>query len=150
MPFSCWEWAVPPLLVLPALGRSEVWHHKPHARSLLWAIAPSLLWLGLFLGTGDRRLYFCYTMQYAVQLACMFRVRGAGAAIAGGSAVIAAFTAVRIWQEATLSVLIVECLVAAAVLGLGLYGYGAQTGSPARRGVVGLAASLLAFAGLAF
>jgi hypothetical protein len=144
MNFANWEWAVPALMVLPTLRQ-----RNEGLRGVGWMLAPGLLWLGLFLLTGDRRLYFCYTMQYAVQLACLLRARGLGAALGGGSAVIVAFAAVRIWQAATAEVLFVELLVAAAVLGFGLSWYGVKAESAARRALVGLVASLLAFAGLA-
>ncbi len=151
MPFAGWEWAVPPLLVLAWmwLGRRD-----SEVRGLGWTLAPGLLWLALFLWTGDRRLYFCYTMLYAVQLARLRRmqfrqVRGWGRAAGAGFAVIAAFLGIRIWQDATAAVLIVELLVAAGVLELGIVWRGGQPETPAQRAMVSLAASLAAFAGLA-
>ena len=139
-----WEWAAPALITLFVL-----WRRGAGLLEICWALAPGAFWLALFVVTGDRRLYFCYTMLYAVQLARLFGVRGRGQAIGVGSVVIAAFLAIRIWQDATAAVLLVELLVAAGVLALGVVWRGGQAESPAQRAVLSLAASLAAFAGLA-
>ena len=139
-----WEWALPFVMVCLPLYRE-----RKALLPILAAIAPGLFWLALFLATGDRRLYFCYSMQFAVQLACRWRARSLRASFAGGSIVIAAFLTVRIAQGATASVLFLELAVAAAVLCISIVLHGPCPHTAARRAAVAALASLLAFAGLA-
>lgn len=100
--------------------------------NLVRTVGASLMWLGVYAITGDRRLYFPYTMQYAVQAGPL-----------GGVAAAAVFFAIRIWQGAATEVLIVEAVVAVAVLALA-YAARKRISLP----VSALLASLLAFASL--
>ena len=59
------------------------------------------------------------------------------------------FTVIRVVQAATAPVLLVELLVAAAVLGLALAVYGGEPHGAGRRAAVAGLGSLVAFAGLA-
>lgn len=129
-----WEWAV------PCVGLA-VWMPRPLAwRAAVAAIAPGLCWLAAYGATGDRRLYFCYFLQYAVHLAC---VRGVGAGVAGA----ALFLAIRVLQGASASVLAVEAVVALVVVPV-MGRVHAASGSEGdwRRMVVSAVGSLMAFA----
>ncbi|MBS1857161.1 MAG: hypothetical protein JST11_17460 [Acidobacteria bacterium] len=139
-----WVWTVPCLILCLALYRE-----RPGAAPLAAAIAPGLFWLALFALTADRRLYFCYSMQYAVHLACLRREHGPRAAAIAGGLLMAVFVTVRVAQAATLAVLAVEIAVAAAVLALSLAMHGERASTPSRRLAMSAVASLLAFAGLA-
>ena len=140
-----WEWALPPLI-----GAAPLYRGRKALLRLLAGVAPGLFWLVLFVATGDRRLYFCYSMQFAAQLACLWAGRGLGASVAGGTVVIAAFLAIRIGQGAAASVLLVEFAVAAVVIAASILLHGTGPQSAVRRNLVAVLASLLAFAGLAF
>ena len=75
-----------------------------------WVMAPAALWFLLFWATGDRRLFFPFTMQLAAGLGSGWR----------GVWVVGAFTAVRVQQGASAHVLGVELIVAAVALGAGV------------------------------
>ena len=106
--------------------------------AVLVAAGPSLLWLALFVFTGDRRMFFPFTMYQAVLFGQTWR-RGFAA---GAALIIGLFTIIRIEQEASLRVLIVELVVAvaAAFVAAACRRYGPATAA----GV----ASLVALAGL--
>lgn len=84
----------------------------------LGGMAPSLAWLGLYHATGNRELFFPYSMYLAGYAA----LPAAGAAgrlgPIGGGLIVAAFLVIRILQQATPRVLAVECAVAIAILAL--------------------------------
>jgi hypothetical protein len=95
-----WEWAlIGTIGVVLALGTEMGW--KP----ILAMGAVGLVWLVLFRITGDRRLFFPYSMQYAVQVACLLKRRVEWPTLCGGGAVVGIFILIRIWQEATIPVL---------------------------------------------
>ncbi len=144
--FGGWAWTLPCLILWTALRNAP---SRAGAAALTAALAPGLLWLLLFALTGDRRLYFCYTMQYAVHLACLRREHGGRAAAAGGAIPVAVFLGVRVAQAASARVLAVETLVAGGLLALALALYGPDSAGPARRAAVSMAVSLLAFFSLA-
>jgi len=139
-----WAWALPCVVMWLEFRAA-----RADATALAAALAPGLLWLLLCGITGDRRLYFCYTMQYAVHLACLYRERSLRAAIGAGGVLIAVFVAVRVAQAATASVLVVEIAVSLMVLVVSLATYGTGAATSARRMAIAAVASLLAFAGLA-
>ena len=74
--------------------------------------ALALVWLLAFKLTGDRRLFFPYSMLFA---AAAMLTRGQW--LMQGLAVGLLFFVIRIYQDASQSVLLVEALVAAAALG---------------------------------
>ncbi|MDE3165682.1 MAG: hypothetical protein KGN36_07750, partial [Acidobacteriota bacterium] len=115
--FGGWAWTLPCLILWPALYGIRA---REGAAAVTAALAPGLVWLLLFALTGDRRLYFCYSMQFAVHLACLRREHGLRAGAAGGAIPIAVFLAVRVAQAASARVLVVESLVAGALLALSL------------------------------
>jgi hypothetical protein len=139
-----WAWTLPCLILWLVLYRA-----RAGAAALAAALLPGIFWLVLFAIAADRRLYFCYSMQYAVHLACLRREDGPLAASAAGGALVAVFIAVRVAQAATAAVLAVEIAVALAVLAVSLLLYGSRAHTPARRLAVSALASLIAFAGLA-
>ncbi len=118
-------------------------------------MVPSLVWLGLSHATGNRELFFPYTM-YLVSCVAMRGSDRANLATwlepLSGAFVVAAFMIIRILQQATVRVLIVELVVAAAILALVV-----AAGSWSRRRVAPVAwhaviivtASLLAYTSLA-
>jgi hypothetical protein len=85
-------------------------------------VVPSLAWLALSHATGNRELFFPYTMYLASSAALWdsqrATQRAAGLGPLGGAAIVAAFMVIRILQQATVRVLTVEFVVAAAILAL--------------------------------
>ena len=84
-------------------------------------MVPSLVWLGLSHATGNRELFFPYT----IYLASCVAMRGSDRVDLatwlgplGGAFVVAAFMIIRILQQATVRILVVEFVVAAAILAL--------------------------------
>ncbi|MFM7185890.1 MAG: hypothetical protein ACKO4Z_14145 [Planctomycetota bacterium] len=80
----------------------------------LLAALPALAWPIGALATGNRELFFPFTMHLAAASFLASGTRGAGL-LAGGSVVIA-FLGVRVMQGASSRVLAVECCAAAAVV----------------------------------
>ena len=97
--FGGWTWAVLWAIAFLVLAREE----SPTAA--LAAAGPAFLWLALFHGTGDRRLFFPFAMQVGQASSPVLLT--------------AAFFAIRIQQAATPHVLAVEFFVAVAVLAIG-------------------------------
>ena len=85
------------------------------AESLL-LVVPSLIWLALFRVTGNRELFFPYTMFMATGVAVRAVERTPWLGMLGGGAVVTAFMILRILQNATSRVLAVELVIAAAIL----------------------------------
>jgi hypothetical protein len=85
-------------------------------------VVPSLAWLALSHATGNRELFFPYTMYLASCVALWNSQRATQRAAwlgpLGGAAIVAAFMVIRILQQATVRVLAVEFVVAAAILAL--------------------------------
>jgi hypothetical protein len=84
-------------------------------------MVPSLAWLAISHATGNRELFFPYTMYLASCMAIRGSDRADHAAWLGpfgGAVVVAAFMVIRILQQATVRVLVVEFVVAAAILAL--------------------------------
>ena len=79
-------------------------------------LASSLVWLALAKATGNRELFFPYAMHLASVVACRRSGSSALPGLPGACAVVAAFLAIRVAQQATLPVLAVEFAVAAAIL----------------------------------
>jgi hypothetical protein len=81
-------------------------------------VVPSLAWLALSHATGNRELFFPYTMYLASCVALRDSQRAAWLGPLGGAAIVAAFMVIRILQQATVRVLAVEFVVATAILAL--------------------------------
>ena len=85
-------------------------------------VVPGLAWLALSHVTGNRELFFPYTMYLASCVALLDSQRSTQRAAwlgpLGGAAIVAVFMVIRILQQATVRVLVVELVVAAAILAL--------------------------------
>jgi len=125
-------------------------------------VVPSLAWLALSHVTGIRELFFPYSMYLASCVALRDSQRATQRAVwlgpLGGAAIVAVFLVIRILQQATLRVLAVEFVVAAAILALVLVAclwrrrHGEQVArvTPlAWQAAIVVASSLLAYASLA-
>jgi hypothetical protein len=121
-------------------------------------MVPSLAWLALSHATGNRELFFPYTMYLASCVALRDSQRAAWLGPLGGAAIVAAFMVIRILQQATLRVLVVEFVVAAAIFALVVVAGSwsrrrvAHVAPPALfgwRAAIVAASSLLAYASLA-
>lgn len=140
-----WPWALVSLMVL-----AVVWRTDFRAASVLATVVPGLCWLALYQWTGDHRLFFPYAIQYAVQMAYLSGGSAVRRTLLGGGSVVLVFVLIRIAQSATAGVLLVEVLVAAAVLALAS-GVHDSSGRDLRARVLSAAvSSVLAYAGLAF
>ena len=114
---------------------------------LLALVAASLVWLTLFHLTGDRRLFFPYSIQFAAQVVCAAPMRPAAAK---GGGLIAAFLSIRIWQGASAGVLALELIVAIGATSFVAIAYGPRSRGLGARVLGGVAGSVLAYGGLAF
>ena len=122
-------------------------------------VVPSLAWLALSHATGNRELFFPYTMYLASCVALWdsqrATQRAAGLGPLGGAAIVAAFMVIRILQQATARVLTVEFVVAAAILALVLVARswsrrdGLHVTPYAWQAAIVVTSSLLAYASLA-
>jgi hypothetical protein len=125
-------------------------------------VVPSLAWLALSHATGNRELFFPYTMYLASCVALRDSQRATERAPwlgpLGGVAIVAAFMVIRILQQATARVLAVECVVAAAIFALVVVAgswsrrHGVAVTPPAHfawQATLVVTASLLAYASLA-
>jgi hypothetical protein len=125
-------------------------------------VVPSLAWLALSHATGNRELFFPYTMYLASCVALQDSQRAAQRAAwlgpLSGAAIVATFMVVRILQQATVRVLAVEFVVAAAILAIVVVAgswsrrnvtHVATASQFAWRAAIVAASSLLAYASLA-
>ena len=85
-------------------------------RQALWLILPSLGWLLAFRATGNRELFFPFTMYLAAHAALTVSPRGPKAAGLAGGIVVAIFLVIRVLQAATPRVLAVEAVAAGVIL----------------------------------
>jgi hypothetical protein len=89
----------------------------------LMLIAPSLDWTAAFHWTGNRELFFPFSIYLAAYVAVVLSRRNAWLGLLGGTIVTAAFVVVRIRQFATVPVLAVEIAAASVILVLALVAY---------------------------
>ena len=136
-------WTLVALVAIVTLSLSG-----PDVESLACA-ASALIWLGAFHATGDRELFFPYSMHLAAAAICRTVGRGATAAIVAGAAVAAAFLGVRVWQQASAQVLAVECAVVAAIVGVAVLLRERLPRTRANQAAIIAAAAVAAYAGLA-
>ena len=108
----------------------------------------SLCWLGAYLVTEDRRLFFPFTIQLAMQLYAFHPIRTSRWAAPVG--VVLLFSVIRLIQAASLIVLAVEVLVAAVALVIGAMVFNRIKTGTMQRMLAAAIASFLAFAGLIF
>ena len=121
-------------------------------------VVPSLAWLALSHATGNRELFFPYTMYLASCVALRATERTPWLGPLGGAAIVALFMVIRILHQATVRVLVVEFVVAAAILALVVVAgswsrrriaHVAPAANFACRAAIVAASSLLAYASLA-
>jgi hypothetical protein len=112
----------------------------------LAVLLPGLLWLALFRVTGDRELFFPYTMYLASHVALGCSQRTVWLASLGGGAVVAAFMLIRVLQNATVRVLAVELVVAVAILAVALVAHAWSRKQAVSDAAIVAGASLLAYA----
>lgn len=121
-----------------------LWWREFTFPTLVSVLAISLLWLIVYSITADRRLFFPYTMQMAVQIGFLVGGKAARPELFGSGGLIAVFLLIRIVQAASVKVLLVEVVVSAAILLLTL---GTLRNRPPH--LASAIASLLAYASLA-
>jgi hypothetical protein len=113
-------------------------------------VVPSLLWLAFFRGTGNRELFFPYTMYLASGVAVRAAERSPWLGLGGGGLVVAVFMIIRVLQNATSRVLAVELVIAAAILAFALAARAwSRTHTIAQDVALVAVSSLLAYASLA-
>ena len=113
-------------------------------------VVPSLLWLAFFRATGNRELFFPYTMYLAIGVAVRAAERSSWLGLGGGGLVVAVFMIIRVLQNATSRVLAVELAIAAAILAFALAAHAwSRTQTTTRDAAIVAVSSLLAYASLA-
>ncbi|MFN8938295.1 MAG: hypothetical protein ACK5ZJ_00920 [Acidobacteriota bacterium] len=117
--------------------------HERKVAGALKVILVSLFWLVAFTISGDRRLFFPFSLSLAFTV---FALRGLAACLA----MVALFVFFRIVQNATLSVLAVEVLLIIPALGFPLWLYSHSPKNRPRQLYYNALTSLLAFASLVF
>ena len=132
-------WVLLTVTALLVLWRAQ----KLSGESMLAFLAPGILWFALFLWSGDRRFFFPFAMQFAVQSALVTRPFWMG-----GVGITLLFAGIRLWQGATAFVLFVELLVATIILLVAKYASKRMEPTPVDRCVAGTIGSLLAYAGI--
>ena len=133
-----------PWIIIAFFTLAILYWRGASVRDVSAVCALALVWLLAFKLTGDRRLFFPYSMLFA---AAAMLTRGQW--LMQGLAVGLLFFVIRIYQDASQSVLLVEALVAAAALAptLLVRRKGSDIGNPA---VVVSICSVIAFFGLVF
>ena len=112
-------------------------------REVLLLILPALFWLAVFHFSGDRRMFFPFSILFAAS----FALRANWAAAMG---IMVLFLVARILQDATFKVLAVEVLVAVVVLCPVYFARKKLSALQQWRSAFAAASSLLAFIGLIF
>jgi hypothetical protein len=123
-----WPWAALWTLAFALVARQE------GPAQALAAAGPAFFWLALFHWTGGHRLFFPFAMHLAQASSPVLLAT--------------AFFAIRIQQFATLHVLAVEFLVAAAVLAIGYAAHRHVPPGPSTRVVASAIVAILALKGL--
>ena len=141
--FGGWPWTV---IAGAALGAIAVVDLRPSALAM---VVPGLVWLALFRFTGDRELFFPFTISLASLAALRSGRGGLARGVAGGGLIGGLFLAIRASQQATAKVLGVEALVVGLILAAVLAALPPCRQRPALEGAVVVLASLAAYASLA-
>ena len=142
--YGGWEWVLLSFVVLVAL-----WHAEFAVVPILTTIGVSYFCLALFHWTSDRRIFFPYAMQLAVQMPDVMKGLVSKPALVGGGGIIAVFMLIRITQSATAGVLLVELFIAITILTLVSKICPQSVRGPGTRVIIGVLGSALAFVGLA-
>ncbi len=145
-----WPWTA---IGATAIGVLAVVDLRPASLAM---VVPSLVWLALFRVTGNRELFFPFTIHLASLVALRVGRDNLWRGMAGGGLIGGLFLVIRALQQASVKVLGVESVVTALILGLVVATLPVIRGRDAvvvGGGVVGggvvVLASLLAYASLA-
>lgn len=123
----------------------------------LGRLAIAFMWLALCVATGNRELFFCFTMTLAAQAATLSPAAEWRQGGLAGGVIVAVFLAFRVAQAATPKVLAIEAAVAVVILAAALLAQHLTARTTAAKpiahqlaltGIVS-AAGLAAYAGLA-
>jgi len=123
---------------------------SPRIQTQIASLLLSGLWLAAHQFTGDVRLFFPFTIHFAVQLAIFLPFSPWRSATLGAGGVILLFTCVRLLQGTSLIVLLVELIVAAVAISVPFALYQAGPPTSLRRISTLFLATLLAYLGLIF
>jgi len=138
-----WPWTAINATAIGVLAAVDL---RPAALAMA---APSLVWLALFQATGNRELFFPFTIHLASLVALRLGRENLWGGMAGGGLIGGLFLAIRASQQASPKVLGVECVVAALILAVVLATLPLSREKNAAQGGVVVLASLLAYASLA-
>lgn len=141
-------WTVVAAIAFAVLGVGGR-RHDGTMRESVWLILPSLGWLAGFLASGNRELFFPYSMYLAGHAALTARHRGMIAACLAGGLVVGGFLVIRVMQEATPRVLAIEAAAAGAILAASCLVMTRRKRSIAGDGLILAGASAAAFLALA-
>jgi hypothetical protein len=109
-------------------------------------LAPSLFWLAGFHATGNRELFFPFTMYLSSFVAVQLADRSMGLGACGGSMVVCVFMVIRTLQNATPRVLAFELLLASLILAGVLLAHRLAPKRPLWSAVIVVVSSFLAYA----
>lgn len=115
----------------------------------LLALVPAVAWAAGHLVSGNRELFFPFSMYLAAHAAGQAAARGRLTAGAFGGLVVAAFLGVRMLERATPRVLAVECAVATVILAGVLALAPRMSGRLIASALLSAIASVAAYVGLA-
>jgi hypothetical protein len=116
--------------------------------SSLTLIACSLSWMILSRLTGNRQLFFPYTMSLATVVFFQLCDQNVWRGVFGAITMLAAFFVVRIQQHASAHVLFIEFLAAASILAFAMIAHGLSRQNLGSRIVITSLVALLAFLSL--
>jgi hypothetical protein len=138
-----WPWTA---ISATAIGVLAVVDLRPAALAM---VAPSLVWLALFRATGNRELFFPFTIHLASLVALRLGRENLWRGMAGGGLIGGLFLMIRASQQASVKVLGVESVVTALIVGGVVATLPVSRGRGAVEGGIVVLASLLAYASLA-
>lgn len=138
-----WPWTVIAAAAIGGLCGAEL---RPGTLALL---LPGFAWLVLFRVTGNRELFFPFTMHLAGVVVLVLGRRAPWLGTSAGGGIVALFLAIRASQQAGATVLGVEFAVAGTILAVVVAVLPLARGRISREAAVVGLSSLLAYAGLA-
>lgn len=141
-------WTVVAAIAFAVLGIGGR-RHDGTMRESVWLILPSLGWLAGFWVSGNRELFFPYSMYLAGHAALTARHRGMIAACLAGGIVGGGFLVIRAMEAATPRVLAIEAAAAGAILATSCLLMTRRERSIAGDGLILAGASAAAFVALA-
>lgn len=146
--FAAWYFGSWPALLLLLLTRAVQDRKAAAGRELLLVMIPGG-WLLLQWISGDRRLFFSWSLGLAACALTSGVGRGRLRRLSSGVSVVIVFLMIRIQQQALPRVLFIETLAAAGILSVTLLLHGGRPGRLFSDALVVAAASILACFSLA-